>query len=180
MELQVPNYLLLYSTMLQLCPIIYLTLPRFCGIMGDQMEMGEPMKLYNCVSAGHPGAFIVTKFDENMEVESSYLVSNGECACPRGSAHSCRHRDMLQRFRQHKHIGDGWFLDWDTRMFHNIAITQTVADELEARDETLPETPVVEKDAPAVDLPSANAPQVSHPTRVATTGAPLTRRLIRR
>lgn len=156
------------------------TLPK---LSIQNYPMGENMKLYNCVDAGHPGAYIITKFDDEMNVESSYLVSNGECACPRGSAHSCRHRDMLHRFKQYKHIGDGWFLDWDTRIFHNIAVTQTVTEELEVRDEieTTPETPVVEKDAEAVDLPSVPAaPPATHPVGVTTTGAPkLVRRLVR-
>lgn len=141
-------------------------------------QTGENMKLYNCKSAEHPGAYIITKFDNHMEVESSYLVSNGECACPRGHAHSCRHRDMLHKFRQYKHIDDGWFLDWDTRIWHEIALTQTVDEEIQARDAhdtSLPDAPV-EKEP---ETPVLEAPPMTHPVGVTTGATKLYRRLPR-
>ena len=146
-----------------------ITLPKW------HSQTGEPMKLYNCVNAGVPGAYVITKFDNEMNVERSYLVSNGECACPRGAAHTCRHRDMLHKFKQYKHINDGWFLDWDTRIWHEIAISQTVAEEMSARN-----APEVNEPPAVMPMPPADAaPATPHPVAV-TSGAPkLLRRLVR-
>src|SRR5215472_10329142 len=56
----------------------------------------EDMELYNLKRTPTPGWFIMTKFDKNLEVESSYLMSYDTCPCPRGQVHSnCRHRTML-------------------------------------------------------------------------------------
>src|SRR6516165_8364409 len=150
-------------------PKVKITLPKW------HSQTGEPMKLYNCVNAGVPGAYVITKFDNEMNVERSYLVSNGECACPRGAAHTCRHRDMLHKFKQYKHINDGWFLDWDTRIWHQIAITQTVAEEMSARN-----APEVNEPLAVMPMPPADAaPATPHPVAV-TSGAPkLIRRAIR-
>ena len=150
-------------------PKVKITLPKW------HSQTGEPMKLYNCVNAGVPGAYVITKFDNEMNVERSYLVSNGECACPRGAAHTCRHRDMLHKFKQYKHINDGWFLDWDTRIWHEIAITQTVAEEMSARN-----APEVNEPLAVMPMPPADAaPATPHPVAV-TSGAPkLIRRAIR-
>lgn len=69
------------------------------------------MTLYNCRHAGDQ--YRVTKFDNHMNVESSYLCTTDECDCPAGVRPTCRHRQMLPKFIQREHVGDEWFLDFD-------------------------------------------------------------------
>ena len=67
--------------------------------------------LYNCRHAGDQ--YRITKFDSDMNVESSYLCTPSECDCPAGVRPTCRHREMLPRFLHRGHIGDEWFYDYD-------------------------------------------------------------------
>jgi hypothetical protein len=67
--------------------------------------------LYNCRSDGDQ--FRITKFDHNLNVESSYLCTEHECECPAGHRPRCRHREMLPLFIKRKAIGSGWWLDYD-------------------------------------------------------------------
>jgi len=67
--------------------------------------------LYNCRHAGDQ--YRITKFDADMNVESSYLCTPSECDCPAGVRPTCRHREMLPRFLHRNHIGDEWFYDYD-------------------------------------------------------------------
>ncbi len=61
--------------------------------------------------------FIVTKFDDDFNVESYYEMtqSDGElrCGCPAGARPSCRHRQMFPQLVDRP--DSGWFLDFDTR-----------------------------------------------------------------
>src|SRR6266581_1601919 len=67
--------------------------------------------LYNCKHAGDQ--YRITKFDEHMNVESSYLCTTRECECPAGHRPRCRHREMLPRFIQRGTIGTEWCYDYD-------------------------------------------------------------------
>lgn len=67
--------------------------------------------LYNCRHAGDQ--YRITKFDDDMNVQSSYLCTIDECDCPAGSRNICRHRQMLHKFIGREHIGDEWFFDFD-------------------------------------------------------------------
>jgi len=69
------------------------------------------MTLYNCKHAGDQ--YRITKFDEHMNVESSYLCTTKECECPAGHRPRCRHREMLPRFIQRGTIGTEWCYDYD-------------------------------------------------------------------
>lgn len=51
------------------------------------------MTLYNLKTDGDH--YRITKFDNDLEVESSYLTSESECTCPAGHRPTCRHRQML-------------------------------------------------------------------------------------
>ena len=73
--------------------------------------------LYTLRSTPKEGEFIVMKFDPDYEVESVYALSAGECMCPAGHKPKCRHRTMLPLFLAQHHVDDGWFLDWDTRLW---------------------------------------------------------------
>jgi len=67
--------------------------------------------LYNCRHDGD--TYRITKFDTDMNVESSYLCTLSECDCPAGVRPSCRHRDMLPKFFQRDAVGSNWFYDFD-------------------------------------------------------------------
>ena len=73
--------------------------------------------LYSLRSTPKEGEFIVMKFDSDYEVESVYALSAGLCVCPAGHKPTCRHRKMLPMFLAQHHVDDGWFLDWDTRLW---------------------------------------------------------------
>lgn len=70
------------------------------------------MILYSCAHDGDQ--YRITKWDEDMNVQSSYLCTTKECECPAGSRPMCRHREMLPQFIDREGaIGKGWFLDYD-------------------------------------------------------------------
>src|SRR6266849_5335346 len=66
--------------------------------------------LYNCKHSGDQ--YRMTKFDEHMNVESSYLCTTKECECPAGHRQMCRHREMLPRFIQRGVVGTEWCYDY--------------------------------------------------------------------
>lgn len=67
--------------------------------------------LYNCRHDGDQYRF--TKFDSDMNVESTYLTTLTECDCPAGVRPMCRHREMLPKFMDREKIGTGWMFDYD-------------------------------------------------------------------
>ena len=159
--------------------------------------------LYSLRSTPKEGDYIVMKFDPDYEVESVYALSAGECMCPAGHKPKCRHRTMLPLFLAHHHVDDGWFLDWDTRLWRKPLGQVTdgydgeLADHLELPASTACATPGPQQDpeplatpmmdtirtlaaeeepSPAPALPApAPAPEVS---RSVGAGAPLKRRRI--
>lgn len=74
-------------------------------------------ELYTCRDSASHGTYVFTKLDSDFDLLGRYSTSAHECDCPRGSKHTCRHREMLKWFLRDKHIGDGWFLDWSTRLW---------------------------------------------------------------
>lgn len=73
------------------------------------------MSLYNIKSdtaaqSYNVEQFIVTKFDHELNVEASYLLSSSGCSCPAGVRPSCRHRQMLPNLRQRANTA--WFWDF--------------------------------------------------------------------
>ena len=69
------------------------------------------MALYNLRSAD--GDWRITKFDGDLNVESSYLVSTDACECPAGHRPSCRHRQMLPRMLAAQAEDSPMFYDFD-------------------------------------------------------------------
>ena len=67
--------------------------------------------LYSCRHSGDQ--YRITKFSDDMEVESSYLCTIAECECPAGSRPICRHREMLPLFIARGAIDTGWFYDYE-------------------------------------------------------------------
>lgn len=64
------------------------------------------MTLYNAKTEGD--SLRVTKFDDDLNVESSYLTSPNECTCPAGSRSTCRHRQMYPNLRMIADTGNFW------------------------------------------------------------------------
>ncbi len=75
------------------------------------------MSVYNMKSTDEAGKFIITKFDDDLNVESSYefhSTTNGQvCHCPAGQRPSCRHRQMFNQLVDR--VDSAWMLDFDTR-----------------------------------------------------------------
>lgn len=76
------------------------------------------MSLYNIKSS--VDGFIITKFDDDLNVESSYeyhTMANGPdiCHCPAGQRTTCRHRQMFPMLQLR--VDSPWFLDFDTRQW---------------------------------------------------------------
>lgn len=69
------------------------------------------MTLYNCRHDGDQ--YRISKFDDSLNVESSYLCTVAECECPAGVRPMCRHREMLPRFISRQAVGTGWMFDYD-------------------------------------------------------------------
>jgi hypothetical protein len=67
--------------------------------------------LYNCRHDGDQ--YRITKFDDDMNPQASYLCTEDECECPAGVRPTCRHRAMLPKFIFRQHVGDEWFFDYD-------------------------------------------------------------------
>lgn len=75
------------------------------------------MTLYNCKSEGNE--YRVTKFDSDLNVESTYLTTLRECQCPAGHRDTCRHRLMLPIFLKKRDGADRgqWLLDYDRKQW---------------------------------------------------------------
>ena len=69
------------------------------------------MTLYNAKQT--PEGLRITKFTDDLDVESSYITSRDVCECPAGHRDTCRHRQMVPEFEAHDRINEPWFLDWD-------------------------------------------------------------------
>lgn len=73
--------------------------------------------LYSCKSETHPDGdnYRITKFDADMNVESSYQIAldGSWCMCPAGERSTCRHREMLPKFIAKEAINSFWLFDYD-------------------------------------------------------------------
>jgi hypothetical protein len=75
------------------------------------------LSLYTLHSTPAEGEFIIQKFDSDYTCESVYAMTSTTCACPQGHKPSCRHRMMFPLFLKFGHINDGWFFQWENRMW---------------------------------------------------------------
>ena len=112
--------------------------------------------LYSLRSTPKSGEWVVMTFDLDYEVESVYALSASECMCPAGHRPTCRHRKMLPLFLQHNHVDDGWFLDWDTRLWRNPIGAR---DQEAVRTITDPETEIAHSFESESSKSALNAPQ---------------------
>lgn len=81
------------------------------------------MTLYNLKTDGDH--YRITKFTNDLEVESSYLCSEAECECPAGHRPSCRHRQMLPVLLAGNALNNAVFYDFDTQTFYQSANAET-------------------------------------------------------
>ena len=89
------------------------------------------MTLYNLKTDGDQ--YRITKFTNDLDVESSYLLSFSECECPAGSRPSCRHRNMLKDMLAYGITNTDMFYDYETR----IVLQSTVEEYPEVEAEAL-------------------------------------------
>jgi len=69
------------------------------------------MTLYSCKHSGDQ--YRISKFDDDLNVQSSYLCTETECDCPAGVRPICRHREMLPKFLERKTVDSNWWFDYD-------------------------------------------------------------------
>lgn len=87
--------------------------------------------------------YTITKFDDELNVESSYLVTRTGCLCPQGHKDTCRHRKMLPLMVDR--ADSAWFYCFDDKQWYDPTG--------EARFEQVEEARAkVEAGAPAPDL----------------------------
>lgn len=67
--------------------------------------------LYNCKHSGDQ--YRISKFNNDFEVEASYLCDLSACECPAGHRPTCRHRQMLPKFIHRNYVGTEFFFDYD-------------------------------------------------------------------
>lgn len=67
------------------------------------------MTLYNAKTEGH--SLRVTKFDSDLNPESSYLTTSELCECPAGVRSTCRHRQMYPILRTIADKNEFWDFD---------------------------------------------------------------------
>ena len=74
------------------------------------------MSLYNAKQTSD--GLRITKFTDDLDVESSYITSRDVCECPAGHRDTCRHRQMVPEFKAANRIDKSWFLDWDNHRWY--------------------------------------------------------------
>lgn len=65
-----------------------------------------------------PGSFRIGKFDRNLNLINHYVVNSLNCTCPQSHKPACKHRRMLMLFAEVGRIDTDYFLDHDTKTWH--------------------------------------------------------------
>jgi len=122
------------------------------------------MTLYNCKT--HGDQWCITKFDSNLDVESSYFTTLTECECPAGHRHTCRHRQMLPRFLAKNATQGQLFYNFDHKTWHQAEA------EVEFEPEESPESlPPLPSSITMLDL-AKTSPATLHNTIAKAVGEP--------
>jgi hypothetical protein len=115
-------------------------------------------QLYNLRSTNDAGEFVITKFDNDYNVQAVYVVSKSACSGPDGHRPKCKHREMLGRFLANGHVDDGYFFDWDTRQWREPLVNPgPMADDF-TLDNTIPSQPPILGLSPDEELARKLAP----------------------
>jgi hypothetical protein len=116
------------------------------------------MSLYNLRSSD--GDWRITKFDNDLNPESSYLVSAEACECPAGVRPTCRHRQMLPKLLAAGAEDSPMFYDFDHDQFLAPATTEEVNFESQP-DSSVPQvSDQIPQSTPTFD------PNKPHPTGI--------------
>lgn len=102
------------------------------------------MSLYNLKSAD--GNWRVTKFTNDLEVESSYITSLSECDCPAGSRPTCRHRQMLPKMLEVGAEDSPMFYDFDKDQFFEPLVSEANESSGTVLESTFPVPPATPSD----------------------------------
>jgi hypothetical protein len=133
------------------------------------------LSLYTLHSTPREGEFIIQKFDTDYTCESVYAMTSTTCSCPQGHKPSCRHRTMFPLFLKFGHINDGWFLQWENRMWRRPVndIPVDVPEEMVTRstaamaEDAEPSPAIAGADQPAPAAPPPSPPEGGHPAQAA-------------
>jgi hypothetical protein len=73
--------------------------------------------LYNLKSI--KDKFLMTKFSDDLELQASYILSDGDCNCPSGiHGRYCRHKRIRKLFVDQGKVNSEWFYNYDTGKWH--------------------------------------------------------------
>ena len=78
------------------------------------------MAIYN-IHITAENTYQINKFDDDLNVESSYEVSDEECSCPQGHKPTCRHRKMLAIFLAAQAIDTDKFYNYGTHQWEAVS-----------------------------------------------------------
>lgn len=124
------------------------------------------MNLYNLRTA--EPAFTITKFDSDLNPESTYTVDAASCTCPQGHRPTCRHRRMLPLLLPR--VDTAWFLRFEDSTWHDPTGEAAPIEEAQL------ELPIAATAGPSFQQPApAAGPSVSVP---APTPTPAIRRRV--
>lgn len=117
------------------------------------------MSLYNLKSADGD-QFRITKFDSDLNVESSYLVSNDACECPQfvNRDKRCRHQRMLKQFLKGPTIrlDTNWYYDYDHDAWYSPTLdSEPTQPEAHDGPTELPASATAKSDQPSAPKPEA-------------------------
>ncbi len=114
--------------------------------------------LYSCRSI-NAVEYRISKFDADLNLQSSYIMTQEGCDCPQGHKPTCRHRKMLPTFAKEGHIDDGYFYDWDTRMWR-----KPINEAIDIEPAEVPSPISAVEGAPDVSQANAPSPPVVEPS----------------
>lgn len=120
----------------------------------------QPLTLYNLKGDSAAASYgkkqyIITKFDGDLNIESTYLVSHNDCTCPAGVRDTCRHRQMLPLMLDR--INSAWFYCFDDKQWYDP--TGEAEPKLVCNYEVMKDGSTVQNiGAPAPDLSNDDTP----------------------
>lgn len=100
--------------------------------------------------------FRVTKFDADLNIESSYLMTATECTCPAGVRPTCRHRQMFPDLLPR--VNTSWLWNFDARVWIAGPAETLTPGELDLDDNIELAEAEAEADELAVETGACGAP----------------------
>lgn len=100
------------------------------------------MNLYNLKTTEL--GFRITKFSMDLDMESSYTLTDRTCDCPQGHKPTCRHRRMLPLLKPR--VDTAWFLCFETSQWSDPTGQAEQAYDERYNEETAKALDIVERD----------------------------------